>query len=169
MPHPLVLALFRDASRAASAVRALRGAGFDRDDLSIVARTHEDEGRLADALDATPGSELEDSRPASLLGELGGQALAAIATVLPGIGGVVSAGPLAAELGEAAGHAAGRIASVLQRAGVPAAQAEAWQDRVREGDLLLGAHLRHGDPAEAERICLEAGADEVARARWQSA
>jgi len=167
MPHPLVLALFRDASRAASAVRALRAAGLDRDDLSIVARTHEDEGRLADALDATPGSELEDSRPASRLGELGGQALAAIATVLPGIGGVMSAGPLSAEFGEAAGHAAGRVASVLERAGVPHGQAEAWQERVRQGDLLIGAHLRRGDAAEARRICAEAGADEVAVAEWQ--
>ena len=166
MSHPLVLALFRDASRAASAVRALRAAGLHRDDLSIVARTHEDEGRLADALDATPGAELEDSRPASLLAEIGGQALAAIATVLPGIGGVMSAGPISAELGEAAGHAAGRIASVLEHAGVPQAQAAAWQERVRGGDLLLGAHIRQGDASEVRRVCLEAGADEVALARW---
>ena len=167
MPHPLVLALFRDASRAASAVRGLRAAGLERDDLSIVARSHEDEGRLAEALDATPGSELEDSRPASRLAELGGQALAAIAMVLPGIGGVMSAGPLSAEFGEAAGHAAGGIASVLERGGVPHGQAEAWQERVREGDLLLGAHLRHDDPPDARRICIEAGADEVALATWQ--
>lgn len=166
MPHPLVLALFRDASRAASAVRGLRATGLDRDDLSIVARTHEDEGRLADALDASPGSELEDSRPASRLGELGGQALAAIATVLPGIGGVVAAGPLSAEMGEAAGHAAGGIAGMLERAGVPRAQADAWQERVRAGDLLLGVHVRQGDPAGAARACTEAGADEVAVARW---
>ncbi|MBP7569577.1 MAG: hypothetical protein KBA95_05930 [Acidobacteria bacterium] len=167
MPHPLVLALFRDVSRAASAVRGLRAAGLDRDDLSIVARTHEDEGRLADALDATPGSELEDSPPASRLGELGGQALAVIATVLPGIGGVMSAGPLSAELGEAAGHAAGRIASILERAGVSPQVAEAWQERVRAGDLLLGAHLRHGGAGEAQRICAESGADEVVLAEWR--
>lgn len=167
MPHPLVLALFRDVSRAASAVRGLREAGLGRDDLSIVARSHEDEGRLAEALDASPGSELEDSAPASRLGELGGRALAAIATVLPGMGGVMSAGPLSAELAEAAGHAAGRIASVLQRAGVPPERAEAWQERVRAGDLLLGAHLRHGGTAEAERICTESGADEVVLGEWR--
>lgn len=168
MPHPLVLALFRDASRAASAARGLRAAGLDRGDLSIVARTHEDEGRLADALEATPGSELEDSPAASRLGELGAHALAAIATVLPGIGGVVSAGPLSAELGEAAGHAAGGIASMLERAGVEEAQAAAWEERVRAGDLLLGAHVRHGGEAGGiRRVCAESGADEVLIGRWQ--
>ncbi|HSK10321.1 MAG TPA: hypothetical protein VK911_12155 [Vicinamibacterales bacterium] len=167
MPHPLVLAVFREASLAAAAARRLRHAGFDQADLSIVARSHDDEGRLAEALGATPGVELEDSRTASFLGELWGQAVAAIATVLPGIGGVASAGPLSAEFGEAVGHAAGRIASVLEGAGVPVELAEAWQERIREGALLLGAHVREGDPEQARRICLEAGADEVALARWE--
>ncbi len=66
---------------------------------------------IANELDATPGVELEDSWLAGRLGELSGWVLAAIAVVMPGIGPIVAAGPLGAELGEAAGHAAGSLAS----------------------------------------------------------
>ena len=48
------------------------------------------------------GVELEQSRPAAIFGEIGGQMLAAIALVMPGIGPIVAAGPLAAELGKMA-------------------------------------------------------------------
>jgi hypothetical protein len=161
-----VLALFREVPVAAAAARALRLAGLERTDLSVVARSHDAEGQLAEELGATPGSELEDSRGASIFAELGGQALAAIATVLPGIGGVVSAGPLSAELGEAAGHIAGGIASILQDAGISPSRAQAWQERVRDGALLLGAHVRQGDPSRVRDICERAGAEEVLVARW---
>src|SRR5512143_3318947 len=104
MSHPLVLALFDDRAGAARAAGALRDLGIDRANLSVVVRTHQDEGELAEQVGATPGAEIEDSRPAARLGELGGYLVAAIALILPGIGPIVSAGPLAADFGEAAGH-----------------------------------------------------------------
>ena len=72
--------------------------------MSVVAQTHADAQALAEGMDATAGVDLEDSRPAARLGELGGRALATVALVMPGIGPLVAAGPLAAELGELAGH-----------------------------------------------------------------
>jgi hypothetical protein len=67
--------------------------------------------------------------------------LAAIALVMPGIGPIVAAGPLAAELGEAAGHVAGSLASVLTAAGLPQERAEALQHGVAQGAVLLGVHV----------------------------
>ncbi len=167
MPHPLVLALFQDRPAAAEAARRLRALGFERGDISLVARSHRFEGALAEEMEATPGVEFEDSRPAARLGEIGGHVLAAIAVVLPGIGPIVTAGPLAADLGEAAGHFAGRIATLLRRAGCPPAQAESWQESVSRGALLLGAHVRHGDPDTARQAFAEAGATDVAEGRWE--
>jgi hypothetical protein len=166
MSHPLVLALFQDRPTAAEAASRLRAAGLGRGDLSVVASTHQLEGSLADEMDVTPGAEIEDSRPAARLGEIGGHVLAAIALVLPGIGPIVSAGPLAADLGEAAGRAAGRIASVLERAGMSPTQAGQWQAAVARGALLFGAHVREGDAARVRAILLECGASEVAEATW---
>lgn len=167
MTHPLVLALFRDRGRAAQAAAAVRNLGVDRGDLSVVSRSHRDESVLAREVGATPGAEIEDSRIAARLGELGGQILAAIAVVLPGIGPIVTAGPLAADLGEAAGHIAGGVASVLARSGMPEARAAQWQERVRHGDVLLGVHVRSGGTAAIRGALEQQGADAIEVAEWR--
>src|SRR3954463_10006720 len=76
--HPLVLALFSDPSMAADAAGALHALGVSRESLSVVAHTHADAQALADRMDATPGVDLEDSRAAARLGEVGGRVLATV-------------------------------------------------------------------------------------------
>jgi hypothetical protein len=167
MSHPLVLALFDDAERAAAAARALRPLGVEGDRLSIVAATHDREDALAHALGASPGAEIEDSRGAARLGELGAHLLAAVAVVLPGIGPILAGGPLAAEFGEAAGHIAGSVAGVLRDAGVDEARALVWQEHLRAGAVLLGAHVLDGD-ADAVRRALEGcGPRDSAMTEWE--
>src|SRR5512143_1428556 len=151
MSHPLVLALFDAADDAARAARALNGLGIGAEHLSVVARNHEEEGDLATRIGATPGTEIEDSRVASRLGELSAQVLAAIALVLPGIGPIVAAGPLAPGLGGAAGHVAGHLAALLERAGVAGDRAHAFERAVEAGAVLLGAHIRSG--ANVASVC----------------
>ena len=112
MSHSLVLGLFPSVSQAAAATRALHDDGFSRESLSVVARSHAEEVAMARELDATAGVEIEDSRPAGRLGELGAVVIAAAAVAMPGVAPLVAAGPLAAELGEAAGHLAGGLADV---------------------------------------------------------
>ena len=140
MSHPLVLGLFDNPTEAAAAARALRSLGLLQQQVSIVAPSHDAEGELAEAAGASPGSELEDSRPASRLGELSAHLIAAVALMLPGIGPIVADGPLAAGLGEAAGHVAGGLARMLERAGLPAEQASAWESSVESGAVLVGGH-----------------------------
>ncbi len=166
MAHPLVLALFVEPSSAAAAARALRAQGVRRESVSIVARTHEEEGVLAHAADASPGSEIEDSRPASRLGELGAHLIAAVALVLPGIGTIVADGPLAAGLGEAAGHLAGGLAPTLEQAGVPRPEVETWCARIADGAVLVGAHVRAGEDEPARRVLEDAGAAAIAVGSW---
>src|SRR5687767_4004432 len=141
MSHPLVLALFDSPSSAATAARALRALGIPQDRVSIIARSHDEEGALARAAGASPGSEIEDSRPAGRLGELSAHLLAAIALILPGIGPIVADGPLAAGLGEAAGHVAGGIARALRQAGLERGEAESWQQQLEQGAILVGDHI----------------------------
>jgi hypothetical protein len=166
MSHPLVLALFNDAAAAAQAARALRVLGVARERVSIVARTHDEEGAVAAAADASPGSEIEDSAPASRLGELGAHVLSAMALVMPGIGPIVADGPLAAGLGEAAGHLAGGIARTLARAGLPETDAEAWERQIEAGAFLLGAHTDSSAVAAIRESMLRNGATKVALGSW---
>jgi hypothetical protein len=149
MSHPLVFAVFATPAAAAAAARALHAAGISRDQISVVSRSHDEEGALAEQMDARPGADIEDSRPAARLGELGALVLAAIAVVMPGIGPIVAAGPLSAGLGEAAGHVAGGLASTLKDLGVPGPRADEIQDAVEQGSVLLAVHAT---PAEVDPV-----------------
>ena len=164
--HPVVLALFVDAAAAADAARRLRALGVARERVSIVARSHDEEGRVARVAGASPGSEIEDSGPASRLGELSGHVLAAIALVMPGIGPIVADGPLAAGLGEAAGHLAGGMARTLETAGLATAVASQWESRIAAGDFLVGAHVQDALVPDARTVMQEAGGREVSVGTW---
>ena len=164
--HPVVLALFSDATSAAAAARELRDLGVPRERVSIVARSHEEEGRVANASGASPGSELEDSAPASRLGELGGHLIAAIALVMPGIGPIVADGPLAAEMGEAAGHLAGGITGTLERAGLGKAEADAWESEIGRGAFLVGAHVTPDQVETTRGLMTRRGASQIAGGMW---
>lgn len=166
MSHPLVLGLFKTATAAASGARAVHAVGVPRDRISVVARSHDEEGALASQMDATPGADIEDSRPAAVLGELGAHVLAAIALVMPGIGPIVAAGPLAAGLGEVAGHVAGGVTSALTSAGVPQDEAAALEREVEAGAVLIGVHVS-ADAVPAIREALSgSGAVRVVTANW---
>ena len=164
--HPLVLALFDEPASAAAAARDLRGLEIPRERVSVVARSHDEEGALAEAAGASPGSEIEDSAAASRLGELSGHLLAAIALVLPGIGPIVVDGPLAAGLGEAAGHVAGGIARTLHKAGLDRSEAERWQKRIEEGAILVGAHVDRAAAPSIQGVFTRNGAASIAEAAW---
>jgi hypothetical protein len=165
--HPLLLALFDNPSSAAAAARDLRALGIARERVSVVARSHDEEGALADASGASPGSEIEDSRAASRLGELGAHLLAAIALVLPGVGPIVADGPLAAGLGEAAGHVAGGISRTLRQAGVERAEADRWERRIEEGAILVGAHVDAATLPAARQAFGRNGAASTVEASWR--
>ena len=166
MSHTFVLGLFETASLAADAAGALHALGIRREQLSVVARTHADAQALADRMDATVGVDLEDSRPAARLGELGGRVLATVALAMPGIGPIVAAGPLSAELGEMAGHVAGSLATVLTSAGLPHERAEALQHAVARGALLVGVHVGVPDAARVRDSLSAAGATDIETLIW---
>lgn len=166
MAHPLVLALFASPEEAAAGARAAHAAGATRDEISVVSRNHDEEGAFAAEMDASPGVEIEDSRPAARLGELSAHVLAWIALVLPGVGPIVAAGPLSAGLGEAAGHVAGSLASVIERAGVSAERAEALARSVHDGAVLLGVHAGPDNVAAMRAALAASGATAVETANW---
>jgi hypothetical protein len=164
--HPLVAGLFVSADSAITAARALRAMGVPHEAVSIVARTHDEEGIIARASGASPGTELEDSITAARIGELSAHLVSAVALVLPGIGPIVADGPLAAGLAEAAGHVAGGIARTLERVGLNRADADEWESRIKAGALLVGAHVTAETTAEARKALIKSGAEHVVTVEW---
>jgi hypothetical protein len=166
MTHPLVVGLFESADTATTAARELRTMGVPHERVSIVARSHDEEGIVARASGASPGSELEDSATAARIGEIGGHLLSAIALVMPGIGPIVADGPLAASLAEAAGHAAGGIARTLEGAGLDQEEADEWETKIRHGALIVGAHISADKVIEARQVLADSGALRLASLEW---
>lgn len=171
--HAIILGIFDHPAAAASAARALRASGIARDQISVVTRNHDEEGALAEQMDATPGAEVEESRPAARLGEFSGLLLATIAFVMPGIGPIVAAGPLSAGLGEAAGHVAGGVASVLTSAGVDPGRAAKLQEHVEAGAVLLAVHAVRSTTsatavtgAQVREALQQAGARDIEVVNW---
>jgi hypothetical protein len=150
MSHPLVLALFSDPATAAAAGRELRGLGIPREMISIVASSHEEEGLLAKASGGSPGSEIEDSRPAGRLAELSAHLLAAIALVMPGIGPIVADGPLAA----------------LEQAGLDHETSEAWEAQIQNGAVLVGVHVDATGIGQAQEVLTRNGGTHMAVGTW---
>ena len=83
-----------------------------------------------------------------------------------GVGPIVAGGPLAAELGEAAGHAAGSVADHLERAGLARVDADVVEAAVEKGNWLLGVHVRTGAASEVRAALSAAGATAVYEGAW---
>ena len=161
------MALFPDRLTAAAAAREVHELGVTRADLSVVACDHRTEGGIAEDVGGSPGSEIEDSRTAGHFGEVGGLILAAIAIGMPGTGAIVAAGPLAAELGEAAGHAAGRLTETLVKSGLSEPDAAAWQSDIEGGAVLLGVHARTVRVDKVEAVFASHGAGRIIGTDWE--
>jgi hypothetical protein len=86
---------------------------------------------------------------------------------MPGVGPLVAAGPLAAELGEVVGHLAGGLAGVLEQAGVGPDRAASWQESVARGQPMLGIHVAEERVGEVGASLRQSGATEVAVAQWE--
>lgn len=164
--HPLLLALFASSADAVTAARALRASGVPHERVSIVARSHTEEGEIATASGASPGTEIEDSAAASRIGELTAHFLSAMALVMPGIGPIVADGPLAAELAEAAGHMAGGMARALERAGLNRDEAEHWQEHISQGAVLVGAHVDDGRVSAIQQVLSRARPVRLEQVTW---
>lgn len=151
-----ITALFDTHDHAASAVRALKDAGFSSADISIVANNaageikHDDDDMDAgEGAAAGAGVGAVAGGGAGLLAGLG-------AIAIPGIGPVVAGGWLVATAvgaiaGAAVGGAAGGLLGALANAGVPEEQAHVYAEGVRRGGTLVSVRADdvRGDTAAA--------------------
>jgi hypothetical protein len=144
-----IIGVFNNHADAEDAVTELRALGVADTDLSYVAVNNEGD------MEATDGAG-KDIAGGAASGAAAGTAIGAIAGlavangVLPGLGTLFVAGPIAASLGltgaaattaagAITGAAAGGIVGALTGLGVSAADAKTYEDRVRDGGILIGA------------------------------
>ncbi len=149
-----VIGLFDDVRDAQQVIETLEGRGFNRGDISIVARSvpatdadiPADEVTAADIDESRVNEDgVEPASPAAsgagtgaILGGTAGLFLGLAALAIPGIGPFLAVGPLAAALaGAGIGAATGGIVGGLTNAGVPEESAPYYAEAVQRGATLV--------------------------------
>jgi len=144
-----VVGLFDTFTEAQNVVQQLVDAGFDRNEISILANDARGEYGASRAI-----GESSTAAEGAGAGAVGGGVLGGVlgllvgvgALAIPGIGPVLAAGPLAAALGTAGastlvgagiGAAAGGVIGALVGAGIPEEDANFFAEGVRRGGTLL--------------------------------
>ena len=161
------IGVFTTHAAAESALNELKGFGVPEGDLSYVYVN--DKGSVKDG--QVGGKVGEATATGATVGAvIGGLAGLAVANgILPGLGTLLVAGPLAATLGfsgaaatavagAATGAAAGGLLGALTHSGIDKKDVQLYEDHVRRGDVLV---IARGTPASTEDIFLNHGAVDV--------
>jgi hypothetical protein len=147
---------FRDRKTAEQAYNSLRERGYSDEDINIIMSDNTrskyfDTDRKDDDTDFGNKAMEGAGKGSAIGGAVGATAgiIAAIGTSLaiPGLG-LVIAGPIAAGLaGAGAGGITGGIVGALVGAGIPKDRAEKYEDRIKEGDIVMGFTPRNDEDA----------------------
>lgn len=158
-----VFGIFSDSDRAEDAVNELREAGFDRNDISLVARSEREARQAA----GSSGAEAKGAGAGALLGGIAGGALGWLvgvgALAIPGVGPIVALGALGTTVaGVAAGAVAGGLIGVLVGLGVPEEQAKTYEAAIKKGGILVSCGCEDDREVQRARDILQrTGASEV--------
>jgi hypothetical protein len=153
----MVTAVFRDRLDAEQALDFLHSKCYDRNSINVL-MSDKTAPLGSTATDrphhATSSAVAEGVSVGGAIGTAVGATVAAVATLgstiaMPALGLFV-AGPLAAALaGGGAGAVTGGILGALIGAGIPEANADAYQDALRNGGVVIGVVPRDSDDATA--------------------
>lgn len=144
----LTIGVFPTRLDAEAAISALTGIGVDGDDISYVYVDQDGETRKTGAGEETAKGAAGGATTGAIIGTIAGLAVAN--GILPGLGSLFVAGPLATALGltgaaattaagALTGAAAGGLVGALTGLGVGSAEAQAYEDRVKKGGILVTA------------------------------
>jgi uncharacterized membrane protein len=150
-----LVATFHDPDSAERAVDALKRAGFNEQDISLVTRDHrahtaEHEGQTRDGVEDGTAWGAGIGAGATLLASAG-------LLVIPGIGPLLALGPLAAGL---TGAAAGGLVGAFVDWGIPAGESEHLEKEIKEGRAVVLVDAKD-KASKAKQILQEHHAVEV--------
>ncbi|AQS58215.1 hypothetical protein [Desulforamulus ferrireducens] len=152
-----ITGFFSSQERAERAITELRNQGFDKD-ISLVAK---DQNQKASSRTSnfTGGDSVADGATSgAAIGGMAGLAVGVGALAIPGLGPLVAAGPIAALL---SGAATGGIAGGLVDYGIPAEKGREFEDRIKQGKMLVSVKADDSKADQASQILRQAGGENV--------
>lgn len=157
-----VTAMYDSFTAAQRAVQDLVDAGFNRDDISLIANDAAGEYKSYTAEGDVKGNE------GANFGAVTGALVGLGAMLIPGIGPVVAAGPLVAALtgaglGAAAGAITGGLTASMIDFGLDREYAGYYAEGVRRGGAMVAVRADEGRATQAESILNRHGMVDIDR------
>jgi len=162
--HRAVFGILKDQQAAGRVVDQLKSAGFSRDDISVL---FADKRCTKDFAHEKNTKAPEGATTGGVTGGILGGALGWLAGIgalaIPGAGPFIAAGPIMAALGGAGiGAGAGGIIGALVGLGMPEYEAKRYEDKLKEGNVLVSVHSDNSDETtRAKEILDRAGAVDI--------
>lgn len=154
-----VLGIFKRQEDLENAIRALKDNHFNMDRVSLLGPNvdqvegSEDLGGNRGSHDNTQEGAAAGAVAGTVLGGVGGLLVGLGALIVPGVGPLLAAGTFASTLaGAGIGAAAGGIVGALTSLGIPEEEANAYHERVKQGDYLLMVEGTDSEIRNAESI-----------------
>lgn len=150
--HKMLFGVFQNTSDANAALDHLYKAGVGKNNVSVIVSDAVTKKQVIDETD-TPGERIVEGAASgattgAVVGALGGLLIGIGAITIPGVGGLLIAGPVASALGltgaaataasgAVGGAIAGGLIGSLVNLGLPQEQATLYEERIKSGDILL--------------------------------
>lgn len=160
-----VIGVFRQEARAKEAINDLKSQGFGDREISLIAKDKREEAGDRGG-DKGRGDNLTMAHQDLSTGVISGGALGGVAGILagagalliPGVGPIVAAGPLAAFL---TGVVGGGIVGGLVDYGIPKERGRHFENRVKQGDILVTLKVDDNDANKVVSALKRYGAEDV--------
>jgi hypothetical protein len=182
MQSDMVLGVFTDRPAAEAAISDLENQGFNAKDISIIMKDSTEARDMAASTGSNVASgAVSGATTGGVIGAIAGLLIGIGAIAIPGVGALLIGGPIAAALGltgaaattatgALTGALAGGLVGALVGLGVPEEDARVYEDRVKEGAILLAVPTTaQGSASEAQSILEQHGASQVRTVRGESA
>lgn len=172
MSNKSVICIAKTEIQASNIVDRLNTGGFTNNNISVLFPDKSGSRDFAHEKGTkAPEGTVAGAGTGAVLGGAVGWLVGAGALMVPGVGPVLAAGPIAAALGGVAiGGAVGGIGGALIGMGIPEYEAKRYEGKVRDGNILISVHTEDGDEVKrAKAVFEEAGAEDISTSSEASA
>jgi hypothetical protein len=166
-----VYCIARDEAQACRIVDDLKTNGFSDNDVSVLLSDQQGTYDFAHEKNTkAPEGATTGVATGGILGGAFGWLVGVGALAIPGVGPIVAAGPIMADLsGAAIGAAAGGLTGALIGLGIPEYEAKRYEGKVRAGNVLISVHADTSEQTKRARGVFERhDAEDIAAAGEES-
>src|ERR1700737_1362098 len=159
-----VFGIFASRSAVENAVLALKDAGFQQSDISVLLPENLGNKEIATEKNTkAPEGAATGAGSGAVIGGTLGWLVGIGALAIPGLGPFIAAGPIMAALaGAGVGGAVGGLTGALVGMGIPEYEAKRYEGRVKDGGILISVHSDNsGETKRAKDILERTGAKDI--------